>query len=200
MKRTLSQEFIPADHKMGTLASIPGVERWLFRYVMGPAYFALTSAERSTAKLEEMTQAFERELASISSAQEKARVQIPRLLGLEPSSLHWSMAMLGEHLVTAGVGIQRIIADLEKHGRSEVVVKTANLKPAGMMDNPWEKFRRHVEGYIAWAKRRNWTAIQGRVAHPWFGELSARQWHSFYVLHLWVHLRQLRAIKKRLAQ
>ncbi len=129
-------------------------------------------------------------------------VLVPRQIGLEDSSRHWSYAMVLEHLGIIGRQTGEIIVALS-HGRQPPgpPVDTANLKPDGKLSAGGaladfhaflEEFHRSTGRDVG--QRRSRT----RFLHPWFGPLTARQWICFLPFHQRLHIQQARRILRKL--
>jgi hypothetical protein len=123
------------------------------------------------------------------------RVLVPRLMGLEDSSRHWSPFMIARHLVIVNRDALRIIEALCAGRAPEGEVRMAGLKPApdtgreavSDLESILAEFERRVPQIAGWPGA-------GRHRHPWFGPLSAHGWLCMTAMHHGIHLRQLKRV------
>ena len=126
-------------------------------------------------------------------------VLVPRLPGIEDSSRFWSAAMVLEHLIIVGSQVRNLIGALAD-GRSPtgIAADVAAVKPSGDGDaqSVEREFRRFLEeqANALGAIGEKACASRARFRHPWFGMLTARQWHWLMGAHMRIHRRQLERI------
>jgi hypothetical protein len=127
------------------------------------------------------------------------RVLIDRLRGLEDSSRYWSLYMTMEHLCIVNRFTIDVIKSFLKGEKPQVVVSTAAVKPREDVDQSVIlRFRSICEEFEeAFPPTKN---LQSNVtlAHPWFGELNAQQWHFFTGFHMSLHRKQMIKIGEKL--
>ena len=179
-------------------AGIPAVERWTAGLVIkGLARYASKEA---------MTRAFTREAEraiaiarSISEQQGRRPVLIDRFPGIEDSSRNWSIYMALEHLVLVNRGITELVQRLCTGRQITQAVRIEAVKPrtdsgpeqAEELDNLVARYGEVIasHGDLRTSKRH---------PHPWFGPLSARQWHALAAIHNRIHRTQIEHILRRL--
>ena len=130
----------------------------------------------------------------------KTPVLIPRPIGIEDSSRHWSAAMVLEHLVTVNLGIAGVIRALSSPGNEDELseVRIQDVKPsesAGL--EQIERLRKAAEIYGKTVTRLKDLRTTARHPHPWFGPLDARGWHALAAIHNGLHRRQIEMIVMR---
>lgn len=127
------------------------------------------------------------------------RVLIPRPRGLEDSSRHWSLLMTLDHLRMVNLGVAASIRELAAGRVPAGKASTANVKPCPEVTSDviaaYEESCAHVLAAI--------QGVEGfrddvRFAHPWFGPLTAKQWHLLVAVHLGLHRRQMEVILEHL--
>ncbi len=131
------------------------------------------------------------------------RVLISPQLGLEDSSRYYSWAMVLEHLTITGHGIASIVVDLIERRAPSIVVRTADLKPRG--ESSSSEAIAAYQAMLAGFRSRTQVEEARRTSplrheHPWFGSLDAYQWLCFAPFHQTIHIRQARAIVRKLRQ
>ena len=129
------------------------------------------------------------------------RVLVHGVLGIEDSSRHWSVALALEHLIIVGDTMAEIVVALSHDRTPSVRVDIAAVKPPGEL--PAGEARDAYHRFLARYRQRISAAIadrrsRRRLEHPWFGEITAHQWHCLAAMHQRIHRRQIQAIVKRL--
>lgn len=123
------------------------------------------------------------------------RVLVPRLMGLEDSSRHWSPFMIARHLCIVNGDALAIIRALCADRTPEGHVTMAGLKPspdAGRtavdeLERLIGAYEREIPVLAGWPGA-------GRHAHPWFGPLDAHGWLCMTAMHHGIHARQLKCV------
>ncbi len=176
---------------------------WLERALIGSG---IRAAARFVSK-DRLTKMFrnEAELAielarGLSEAQGRERVSVERFIGIEASSRHWSVYMTLEHLVIVNTTIAAILPQLYSGRVVGTEVKSEELKPipeAGpeQIGDLEALVSRYVEIVDKLGNLRAGTTLP----HPWFGPLSAAQWHALATIHNSTHRRQIERIKQALS-
>jgi len=124
--------------------------------------------------------------------------KIKRLPGIEEVSTTWSPAMTLEHINIVGRSIQDILKHQKKGKPYTQPIRIAAVKPHENCD-PVEvrkAFAAYLEEYADFASQEIVSPL--KIAHPWFGPLTAKQWHTLSFLHLGLHFQQLQRIVKGL--
>jgi hypothetical protein len=136
---------------------------------------------------------------------------IPRVIGIEDSSRNWSVLMVLEHLSVVNQGIMEIIQQLcemdsaagatnENSTVNLVKVEIADFKPNPDVDESViVRYRSTAAMYgnaieTIFADPQQTLKTDMRHLHPWFGKLSAHQWHCLAAAHQQIHRRQIRKI------
>ena len=182
-------------------AGVSALERWVGRRVLLPLYHRRLAWEHVPEHVERQAAALLGPAARLDEPRLTRRVLVPRMIGLEDSSRHHSYAMVLEHLTIVGERATEIVVDLAAGRPPAGAVRTADLKPAGATTGAAA-----IEAYTAWVARFRRRVLDAagdrqsplRFEHPWFGPLDARRWLCFVPFHQAIHLRQARAIRRRL--
>ncbi|EIC21901.1 DinB family protein [Thiorhodovibrio frisius] len=175
---------------------IPGLER---RFIA--ASIRLTarfySKDRITAMFrEEAHQAIE--LAARLSLEDGQRpVAISRFFGVEADSCDWSVFMVLEHLVIANTAITALLPRLFSRRDPCVDFPLEDLKPLPTAGpEQIESLATLRERYTEVVDKLGNLHAGSRCPHPWFGNLSAAQWHALAAFHTSTHRRQIERILK----
>lgn len=192
-------------------AGLPKMEAFFSRYVimrLGPRLFSIPRAhkwfdEANTDILKIVKSAETPELLTTP-------VLIPKIPGLEDSSRYWSVMMVLSHLITVSEGIERIIVALSQGVRPHQIVRIEDVKPpenlSGNLTDPAqvkqtiEEFEKMSTTLVPRLNRlvKDWNSLT-TLPHPWFGEMTARQWNFLLGIHQRLHLRQIELIMKEVS-
>lgn len=127
------------------------------------------------------------------------RVLVPRLRGLEDSSRFWSVSMAVEHLMIVGDLIRQAIVHLSRGEEPPGKADIAAVKPKGL-DDPAATVRAFEEFLERFRETMRKDVVDKnsplRFRHPWFGGLTAFQWHFLAAAHQNIHRKQILEILK----
>ena len=127
------------------------------------------------------------------------RVLIPRLLGMEDSSRYWSVFMTLDHLRIVHHAIAATIRSLGQGKVPERVASTAAVKPsADATASVLREFDLSCAIVNRCARDLPDPVPTLRFSHPWFGPLTAAQWHFLAAIHLQLHRHQVEHILRHL--
>ena len=123
------------------------------------------------------------------------QILIKRLPGLEDSSRYWSIYMTLEHLRIVNSHSIAVITSLINGVKPAITPSTAAVKPQeGIAQSVVQEFRQVCEEFQNSFPESTPVNSQVTLAHPWFGELNARQWHFFAGFHMGLHRKQIEKI------
>lgn len=176
-------------------AGLPPLELAIARVVfpIGAAFTSWNSAlERFRAEGERILDLVQ----PLSTPRLTERVLIKRIRGIEDSSRYWSPAMVLDHLVIVGNAIGNMVVSLSLGQRPPSEASIAAVKPdpavgpklIGRFHDLLASYPRLLAEHVKTRDSRT------TYPHPWFGELTARQWHALASFHQGIHRRQLLAI------
>lgn len=182
-------------------AGIPWIARLVLRWVVNPRIAGREPMETLRARFERKHQRVLEEYLAIPEGLREKKVLVPPQRGLEDSSRYWSAAMVLEHLEIVGSAIVAGIVKLANDEDPGVKPDTAKVKPRGELTAPeiqanFEKWRAGVLPFLD-ARVKSYETRR-TLAHPWFGEFTARKWFWLLGIHADIHLTQMRAIRKGL--
>ena len=127
-------------------------------------------------------------------------VLIDRVRGIEDSSRKWSIYMVLDHLRIVDEMYARTIEALKQGEALGSATRIQEVKPSpGAGLETIERFNEAVETYEATVKRLGRLGGSARHPHPWFGPMTAHEWHCLAGIHHWVHRQQIERIKAGLA-
>ncbi|MBK1709625.1 DinB family protein [Marichromatium gracile] len=137
--------------------------------------------------------------AGLDEVQGRRAVRIRRVAGLEPGGRDWSVYMVLDHLVMVNTAVTALVHALCVSQGHSVEIAPADVTPhldAG--PDRIDALRASVERHAEVIERLG--VLNGRepYPHPWFGPLSARQWHALAALHNRIHRVQIQRIARRL--
>ncbi len=124
---------------------------------------------------------------------------IPRVMGIEDSSRRWSVAMVLEHLCLTNADIHKAVGSLSAGivPRGEVDVALYKPDPEIGIDVRERLLSINAEyGLLIQSLLESAGRLRRKpmFRHPWFGYLSAHQWHVLAALHQRIHRRQAQKI------
>ena len=137
----------------------------------------------------------------VSAAQAAVPVLIDRVVGIEDSSRYWSVFMVLDHLRIVDEGITQIIETLTDNRLfgQEVLIQDVKPSPQSGPDTI-DRFLKAVGSYESTVIRLGQLGYHVRHPHPWFGPMTAHDWHCLAAIHHWVHRRQLERIVGKLGR
>ena len=181
-------------------AGIPLLERLAARHLfLGPYFRKMSWEEANEVFLSEGRKILER-VDPLSNQQMNEPRLIDRMKGLEDSSRFWSVSMTLEHLMIVGTRMGQLVVALSQGRVPPGKVDTADVKPhenrpKAEIISGFEKFLRDYEENAM--KRVVDRSSRARFRHPWFGPLTAHQWHCMAGIHQGLHRKQVHQILKR---
>lgn len=182
-------------------AGVPWPQGLVLKYFVAPFIAGRTDWSVSEERFKKLTLKILKEVEGLSDAEQSTKVLVPPQAGLEDSSRFWSIAMVLEHLVIVGKGISYAISELTSDRIPQGTADTATVKPGGALtaSQSVAEFKKFAEidykNLVSGLKNKN---SKLRFKHPWFGNITAKQWFWVLAIHHRLHLKQIREIKKRL--
>lgn len=135
----------------------------------------------------------------LSETQGRQRVLIDRFVGVEDSSRHWSVYMTLEHLVIVNSAVAALLPRLYSGRGIGTEVRVEEVKPVPEAGpEQIDDLARVVERYTELVDKLGNLRAGTTHPHPWFGSLSAAEWHALATVHNSTHRRQIERIIKRL--
>lgn len=177
-------------------AGLPAFEGWLARWVLFPLATKSMSPQAGLALLQTQVTNVVEKITSLDDQRLNQQVLIKRLPGLEDSSRYWSPAMVVEHLIVTSQGMQGLVEQLTAGQQPELVIRIEDVKPPEttiQRDDLLQRYQAVMDGYF-----NAITPLLGGLQkatlthrHPWFGPITAHQWHCLNGLHHRIHCQQL---------
>jgi len=126
-------------------------------------------------------------------------VSIHRFPGIERESRHWSLYMTLDHLVMVNTAITALIHAIcsDRHHQAEIRLEDV-MPHADAGPDRIEALENLVERYALVIDRLGHLSSRARYPHPWFGPMTARQWHALAAIHNRTHRVQIEKILRRL--
>ena len=120
------------------------------------------------------------------------RILIPRAVGLEDSSRHYSVWMVLDHLRIVNSACVEIITQLSREAEMSGAASTAAVKPDPEADAAVEsRYEASCQDVIKTLESTGDLKSRHRFSHPWFGPLDAHGWASMVSMHMGIHRNQL---------
>ena len=136
---------------------------------------------------------------TVSATEGTVPVLIDRISGIEDSSRYWSVYMVLDHLRIVNEGMTQIIDDLSHDRPFAQEVRIQDVKPhVASSSETVDRFMQSVTNYEATIDRLGTLGHRVRHPHPWFGPMTAHDWHCLAGIHHWVHRRQIERVKQGL--
>lgn len=141
----------------------------------------------------------------VSEADARRQVLIDRLAAMEDSSRNWSLYMVLDHLIQVDTAIWVLVRRLAGGGVADMEVRIESVKPSlDAGPDRVDAFAALLDRYAATLGRlgdlRRRDAHAKKHRHPWFGPLTAAQWHLLAARHHRIHRRQVERILAGLGQ
>jgi hypothetical protein len=136
---------------------------------------------------------------TVSAEQGAVLVLIDRVIGIEDSSRGWSVFMALDHLRIVNEGIASIVEALTQDRPFAQEVRIQDVKPSPKSGpDTIHRFVTSVANYEAAVACLGKLGRRMRHPHPWFGLMTAHDWHCLAGIHQLVHRRQVERIKRGL--
>jgi hypothetical protein len=176
----------------------PWIARAFNRWLIKPLVIRRAAWPTSIITLDKAQAKLERQLKMFSPEEAIERVLVPPQTGLEDSSRYWSAALTARHLTIVGTAIESAIIELSHNRLPKQKADTAKVKPELEL-NEFDSIVKFLEFSKDQSKRIESKVAhrdsQVKHAHPWFGEMTAKDWLWLLGVHSLIHLRQLNNIK-----
>jgi hypothetical protein len=135
------------------------------------------------------------QVSLLSSEELSTPVLIKRLRGLEDSSRCWSVLMVLDHLRIVNERLSSVISSLCAGKVPPQKASTADVKPSrDVTEAVITLFRLGCDQAIARVSAEPDLKTSLTFAHPWFGQLTAAQWHFMLGFHMALHRQQIECI------
>jgi hypothetical protein len=183
-------------------AGLPGLEAFVLRHVLFPAYCRTTSWDKALGLFRQEGERVAAAVQSLAPEALQTRVLIRAPMGIEDNSRYWSAAMVLEHLIEVGSRVATGVVELTHGQAASVKADIVAVKPKGGKDsNIVSEYRAFLEDYAdKLMKRVGDRAARNTAPHPWFGDLTPHRWVCLGALHQQIHRRQLDRIIAGLRQ
>ena len=192
----MSLNTLPQPHLQPPGAGLPAFELgWLRLYFR--CVCTMTSHDAAMRKFALEAERILSLARTVSAAQGTAPVLIGRITGIEDSSRYWSVFMVLDHLRIVNDGMAQIIAALSHDRHFTQEVRIQDVKPyRASGPETIDRYMKSVTNYTATIARLGRLSDRVRHAHPWFGPMTAHDWHCLAGIHHWVHRRQIERVKQ----
>lgn len=174
-------------------AGLPGVQAFVLRHVLFPAFCRTTSWDKALGLFLREGERLAAAAQSLAPEALQTRVLIRAPMGIEDSSRYWSAAMVLEHLIEVGTRISTGVVELTHGQAATVKADIAEVKPKGNKDGDIvSTYRAFLADYADKVTRRAGDrAARHTAPHPWFGELTPQRWVCLGAIHQRIHRRQM---------
>jgi hypothetical protein len=176
-------------------------QRLLGRFFMKPWVMRRTSWAGCEKNFTRAHEKLKKELLEFPKDRLTERVLVDPMPGLEDSSRYWSAAMIARHLTIGGLLMEEIVLRLSRYQVIEQEADTAAIKPEESRNDgaTLQEYALFGDEVLERIRQGLGEKSSGVVyAHPWFGNMTSKDWLFLMGLHTRVHLKQLRAIRRGL--
>lgn len=181
-------------------AGLPWPKNWIAKYVIYPIMTRKVTWEQSDEQFDRMTSKILELCKKLDEQALTQRVLVPKHLpGIEDSSRYWSIAMTVEHLVIVQPQIAQLVVALSNGTVPDVVASTATVKPVGgrTAQAAIAEFTKAMQDARTLVQTQvKDRASKSRLPHPWFGPMTAHEWHWLFGGHMGIHYNQIKWIVK----
>jgi hypothetical protein len=175
---------------------------WLERQVAKALVFwqaNRSSPQQSSQQFQKEHEQILHRVATVSNGQWQTPVLIKRLQGLEDSSRYWSLSMVLEHLRIVNLATLANLRLLTSGETPTKVIRIEAVKPdPNSSPLVLSHYSEACETYLRETRTLDFSQADRTHAHPWFGPMTAAQWHFMMGFHMNLHRRQIEAILKGL--
>ncbi|HTL12543.1 MAG TPA: DinB family protein, partial [Bdellovibrionota bacterium] len=138
-------------------------------------------------------------ISEVPAELRNTKILVEPIRGLEDSSRYWSLNGVLEHVLIVSQGLETIILMLAAGKRPPIEVDIAKVKPkhrAGDLLEEFQAYAPKLYDRLDAALAQPGMDLDSRLTHrhPWFGDLTARQWYWLISSHVGVHYAQAKAI------
>lgn len=182
-------------------AGLPFIEAFFTRWFFFPVACLFISPSYSAQVLTQVGRKILEIQSTLSDGAVEEQVLIPKLMGIEDSSRNWSVLMTIEHLLITGQSMLGIAKSLSETGFFSEPVKIENVKPHSGLNREvvLKAYQQLIESYSEQIQNLEMFNLSAaRHPHPWFWNMTARQWLTLNAVHHLIHLNQIKAIILRL--
>jgi hypothetical protein len=177
------------------------MQKLMLKFYLGPIVAKRTSWEESKKTFEVFTAKILKATSRLSDDELFEKILIPPQVGLEDSSRNWSIAMVLEHLATAGDENISIIEQLSQGKIPNEELSLAKIKPLGNL-TPAQALEMFKTFAFDRQEQMENNILEHdsplKFRHPWLGPITAQQWYWIMSSHQVIHYKQIKEIRKRL--
>ena len=200
MKSRLNQEE-PKLQAPG--AGLPLSQKLFLKLWVGPIISKFSAKKKNRENYERLAQKIIEKVSKIPLEKRSIRVLVNPMPGLEDSSRFWSLNGVLEHLLIVSKSMEYVIVSLATGTIPEGKADVAKVKPKNMETDALPEFKAYAPELM---KRIDEKLESGKMNfessltfhHPWFGEITARQWYWLLKAHQGIHYRQAKEIISQL--
>ncbi len=173
---------------------LPNFEQFVLKSMLKTR--AITMSDRRACSLFLSESALLLEIANdLNVDQLCERVLVPRLMGIEDSSRHWSVLMVLDHLCQVNRTAIEMLELLHRNIEPPTEIDIADFKPDDDVDMTMiYRFEDTCKSYMDRVQQLAPLKSRARHVHPWFGPLTGHQWHCLIASHMRIHRRQAHKI------
>lgn len=183
---------------------IPAPAKLILKYVLKPFKIRPFKWSECSEQLQKANALFFKELSLLNEEDFTKKVLVPTIVGIEDSSRYWSAAMVCRHLTIVSSAMESIILTLLKGESFPIVADTARVKPEMEKNDlasieEYKKLTQSISKNIEEGLRKlEKPDFKITHRHPWFGDMQAKDWYWLIGTHVFIHLKQLKEIRKGL--
>ncbi len=185
-------------------AGLPFAQRLAIQFWFGPIVSKRTPLSECRKSFEILTAKTIDRYQSINPISRETKVLVSPIMGLEDSSRYWSANDVLEHVLIVTKMMETVILTLASGRKLNAVADVAKVKPKGdRAPDPLKQFSDYMTPLMQTFEEKLSAPGMNILSpltfrHPWFGEITARQWYWLTGQHLGIHYTQIKKIATHL--
>ncbi len=188
-------------------AGLPLLQRLFIRLIAGPILSKVNTPAENRIRYERLVQKIIELVSSVPVEKRSLKVLVDPIPGLEDSSRYWSLNEVLEHLLIVSKRMEFVILELSAGRIPQGEADTANVKPSHPDQSSLPEFVEYAPNLMKRIDQRIIEKLDDskfnfdsalKYRHPWFGEITAKQWYWLLAGHHAIHLGQAKAVLKKL--
>ena len=181
-------------------SGLPNFERLFIKNLLVPTIRIFITWDIALFLLQRELRIIDKLLKSINEDLLTKKVIIDRTFAIEDDSRQFSINMVCEHLVIAGMGVSSIIKKLSREQIPKNELTIEQVKPKENKENSLEDFLAFMNMYENMMKKLDKKQSNAKMRHPWFVEFNNFDWSVFMYMHTFIHRRQIEEIIRVLGE
>lgn len=181
-------------------AGLPSFERLFIKNILLPIVRVFFTWDIALFLIKREAKIIEKLVSKVDKSLLQKQVIIERTFAIEDHSRQFSINMVCEHLVIAGMGVSSIIKKLSREQIPKNEITIEQVKPKENKENSLDDFLAFMNMYENMIKKLDKKQSKAKMRHPWFVEFNNFDWSVFMYMHTFIHRRQIEEIIRVLGE